>query len=93
MLLLAAIFLCRGSLATTNPRGSFSSRRVVLTNELQSTQSIHQFIALLRGGGGEESSPPKKKKKKKKNTSKAKAVLNDAMKEKDTADALGDAIR
>jgi hypothetical protein len=35
----------------------------------------------------------KSKKKKKKNTAKAKQAIDDAMKEKDSAEALGDAIR
>ena len=40
-----------------------------------------------------ETKPKKTKKKRKKNTKKAKTVIETAMKEKDSADALGDAIR
>jgi hypothetical protein len=50
----------------------------------------------IRGGASSSSSssPPKKKKKKmKKNTGKANKVIDSAMKEKDAAEALGDAIR
>ena len=45
----------------------------------------------IRGGASSDGSS--KKKKKKKSKGKAKKVIDDAMKEKDAAEALGDAIR
>jgi hypothetical protein len=51
----------------------------------------------LRGGATSDSSKKKKRKKKSKGSSasdgKAKKAIDDAMKEKDSAEALGDAIR
>lgn len=47
----------------------------------------------LRGGASDEGKKTRKRKKKSKGKGKAKKVIDDAMKEKDSAEALGDAIR
>ena len=57
------------------------------------SQGNHPAFVLRGGASSSSSSSKKTKKKKKKSTGKAKKAIDDAMKEKDAAEALGDAIR
>jgi hypothetical protein len=89
LLLVAALCSWQGIAAWHTPE-SYSS----LATSLITTTNTHSLLLDLRGGS---SSPPpstkKKKKKKKKTTRKSKKVIDEAMKKKDAAEALGDAIR
>jgi hypothetical protein len=55
--------------------------------------SDEEMAIRLRVRGGSSESPKKKSKKRSKKSGKAKKAISDAMKEKDAAKALGDAIR
>jgi len=53
----------------------------------------HPATAALSLRAGSSDAPKKKRKKRKKSSAKAKKVIDSAMKEKDAAEAMGDAIR
>lgn len=69
-----------------------TSTTITPTIRKGSSSSLAFVGERLRGGASSDSSS-KKKKKKKGSKGKAKKVIDDAMKEKDSAEALGDAIR
>jgi hypothetical protein len=75
------------SAATTVPRGTLHAAKNINCN---GEVKINTPLLLTTRGG--KTSPSKKKKKKTK-SGKAKKVIDHAMKEKDSAQALGDAIR
>jgi hypothetical protein len=92
LLLVTALCSWQGIAAWHTPESYSSLAASLSTNTNTNTHSL-----LLDLRGGSSSSPPpsnkKKKKRKKKTTGKAKKVIDEAMKEKDAAEALGDAIR
>ena len=93
LLLLAAATLvtCHSSCsaATTVPRGPLLNT-ASKTNININTNINTPLLLTTRGG---KTSPSKKKKRKKTKSGTAKQVIDHAMKEKDSAQALGDAIR
>ena len=92
LLLLSVAALSCGVSAISPSSSLATSTKVILDNNNSNNHHYHLASLVLRGGSSSSSSPKKTKKKKKK-TGKAKKAINNAMKEKDAAEALGDAIR
>ena len=91
---LISIIVC--SSAATIATGITAKTRILPVVTSSERDSLAILTEKLRGGASSDSSKKTRKKKKKKggaSKGKAKKAIDDAMKEKDTAEALGDAIR
>jgi len=92
---LISIIVC-SSAATIATGITAKTIRILPVVPSSERDSLAFLTEKLRGGASSDSSKKTRKKKKKKggaSKGKAKKAIDDAMKEKDTAEALGDAIR
>ena len=90
--LLSLVILC-SSVSKFATAIQTTGTTAIIPPTLRNDPSSLAFIGgKIRGGASSDGSSSKKKKKKK-SKGKAKKAIDDAMKEKDAAEALGDAIR
>ena len=92
--LLSLVILCSSFSKFATGIKTTTTTKTCPTPTFRNGRSSLPFVReQLRGGGSSDGASKKKRKKKSKSKGKAQKVINDAMKEKDSAEALGDAIR
>ena len=91
--LLSLVILCSSFSKFATGIKTTTTTKTCPTPTFRNGRSSLPFVCEQLRGGGSSHGSKKKRKKKSKSKGKAQKVINDAMKEKDSAEALGDAIR